>query len=193
MTAENSVDLQEFVRTVIYGGKQKETYVQTRTRLYKRMKNKSSLGLPPDQDYLLLHLRRAHLQSLIWYSSGLETIENLNPDNFSWVLDEETDAFKPVWFVGPQLPPSLQRRKKKLEKSVEITGVEGDEELSDCKGKKQKLKECLERRKTLLDVKTRLSDRKPIMVNHKLSNRRFLLFMTLILILKRKVTVAMMK
>ena len=152
---------------------------------------KVSWVYPPDQDSLLQHLRRVHLQCLILYASGVATIDTFNPLNFSWVLDEETDAFKPLWFVGPQLSPSLQRRKKKHEKSVETTGVEGDEELSD--GGKAKTKRVLRKKKTRLDVKMIVNDRKPITANPKLSYRRFLLFLTLMLMLKWKVTVVMMK
>ena len=40
----------KFVQTVIYSGFHNESYVETRVRLYKRQKNKSSLHIPPDPD-----------------------------------------------------------------------------------------------------------------------------------------------
>ena len=48
----NSVieDTIEFIRTVLYNGYKKESYVNTRVRLYKGLKQKSSLTLPPDPD-----------------------------------------------------------------------------------------------------------------------------------------------
>ena len=130
LTAENSNDLQEFVRKVVYSGNAKETYVQTKTRLYIKMKNKSSLGLPPDLDSLLQHSRRSQLQNLIWCSSGLVSIENMNPEDYSWAVDEENDCFIPVWFTDPQLSPSLQKRKRDIKTDA---ANEGDVESSDAK------------------------------------------------------------
>ena len=42
LTHESCAELQEFVRRVIYSGKKGETYVETRIRIYEKMKNKSS-------------------------------------------------------------------------------------------------------------------------------------------------------
>ena len=39
----------KFVQINCYNGKEKERYAETRVRLYKSIKNKSSLSLPPDQ------------------------------------------------------------------------------------------------------------------------------------------------
>ena len=47
-------DCKEFIRTVLYAGKNKETYLETRVRLYKTRKIKSSTSLPPDHGILYL-------------------------------------------------------------------------------------------------------------------------------------------
>ena len=39
--------VKEFIRTVVYSGKEGENYVETRIRLYQNLKSKSSMPLPP--------------------------------------------------------------------------------------------------------------------------------------------------
>ena len=39
LTHESCTELQEFVRRVVYSGKKGETYVETRIRIYEKMKN----------------------------------------------------------------------------------------------------------------------------------------------------------
>ena len=54
---------QEFVRTVLYSGKQRESYIETRIRLYQEMKMKSSMSLPPDPDSVVQVIKRVHYQA----------------------------------------------------------------------------------------------------------------------------------
>ena len=134
LTKETSKDIQKFVRTIVYSGKEDESYVGTRTRMYKNMKNKSSVGLPPDPDSLLQHIRRVQLQTVIWCSSGETMIESLNPEEYGWMVDETNENIEPLWFSGPQLPPSLNRRKKNTKKIILTNSVavtEADAECSD--------------------------------------------------------------
>ena len=53
-------DVQKFVQTVMYSGKGKESFVETRVRLYHKMKVKSSLSLFPDPHSLKQAILRAH-------------------------------------------------------------------------------------------------------------------------------------
>ena len=55
LTHESCTELQEFVRREVYSGKKGETYVETRIRIYEKMKNKSSAGLPADLGSLFQH------------------------------------------------------------------------------------------------------------------------------------------
>ena len=103
-------------------------------RMYKNTKNKNSVGLLPDPDSLLQFLRRVQLQTVIWCSSGETMIESLNPEEYGWMVDGTNENLEPVWFLGPQLPPSLNRRKKNTKKIILTNSVavtEADAECSD--------------------------------------------------------------
>ena len=52
----------EFIQLLCYSGKKDESYVDTRVRLYKNMKVKSSSTLPPDLKSLNQHIRRVNFQ-----------------------------------------------------------------------------------------------------------------------------------
>ena len=39
---------QEFIRSAVYAGKSPENYVDTRVRIYKNLKIKTSMAIPPD-------------------------------------------------------------------------------------------------------------------------------------------------
>ena len=63
----NSVieDNKEFIRTVLYNGDKKESYVNTRVKLCKGLKQKvfvSSLTLPPDPDSVTQAIKRVNFQ-----------------------------------------------------------------------------------------------------------------------------------
>ena len=59
-------EVQEFVRVVMYPGKENESYVATLVRLYHNMKVKSSLSLAPDSHSLKQAILRAHWQAYHW-------------------------------------------------------------------------------------------------------------------------------
>ena len=40
----------EFIRSVVYAGESSENYVDTRVRIYKNLKRKTSMAIPPDPD-----------------------------------------------------------------------------------------------------------------------------------------------
>ena len=40
----------EFIRSVVYAGEPLENYVDTRVRIYKNLKRKTSMAIPPDPD-----------------------------------------------------------------------------------------------------------------------------------------------
>ena len=95
-----------FVRSVIYFGKDGEDYVDTRIRLYKSLKNKSSMPLPLDQDSVIQVIKRAHCQAYEWFRCGQPSIDHINLNEFGWSIQD--GDVKPVWFVGEQLPPSVR-------------------------------------------------------------------------------------
>ena len=63
----NSVieDIKEFIRTVLYNGNKKESYVNTKVKLYKGLKQKSILTLPPDPDCVTKAIKRVNLQDIV--------------------------------------------------------------------------------------------------------------------------------
>eukprot|EP00795_Rhopilema_esculentum_P012489 gene12489-3172_t len=99
-------NVREFVRSVIYSGKDDEDYVETRIPLYKSLKNKSSMSLPPDPDSVVQVIKRAHCQAYVWYRCGQRTINHLDLEEFGWKIQD--GDVKPVWFVGNQFPPSVK-------------------------------------------------------------------------------------
>eukprot|EP00795_Rhopilema_esculentum_P017038 gene17038-biopygen919 len=99
-------NVREFVRSVIYSGKDNEDYVETRIHLYKRLKNKSLMSLPTDPDSVVQVIKRAHCQAYVWYGCGQRTINHLDLEEFGWKIQD--GDVKPVWFVGNHFPPSVK-------------------------------------------------------------------------------------
>ena len=50
---------QEFIRSAVYAGKSPENYVDTRVRIYKNLKIKTSMVIPPDPDSVGLAIKKA--------------------------------------------------------------------------------------------------------------------------------------
>lgn len=113
----------------MYPGIETDSVVDTRSKMYEKQKQKASSSLIPDPDSLNQHLKRARLQTMIWTQSGQQNIDYPNPTEYGWVQE---DGLKPLWFVGPQLPPSLTRASRKRKHRVEKTvGYDADTEESD--------------------------------------------------------------
>lgn len=76
--------LKEFIRTVIYSGKENESYVETRIRLYQNLKSKSSMPLPPDPDSVLQVIKRAHHQTYLWLRCCERMVDRLPFEGNGW-------------------------------------------------------------------------------------------------------------
>ena len=84
-------DDEKFMQGVCYSGKEEESLTETRVRLYKQMKSKTSQTLPPDEKSMLQAIKRVHYQ--VCYSSRVdETIlsDTLLQDN-GWIIDNENE------------------------------------------------------------------------------------------------------
>ena len=55
-----------FIQAELYNGTAKETYVETRLRLYNEQKRKNLISLPPDPLSCKQAIRRANYQSYYW-------------------------------------------------------------------------------------------------------------------------------
>ncbi len=78
LTEDGINNVREIVRSVIYSGKDNEDYVETRIRLYKSLKSKSSMSWPPDPDSVVQVIKRAHCQAYVWYHCRQRIINQLD-------------------------------------------------------------------------------------------------------------------
>ena len=110
-------------------GNKRESYLQTRMRLYQQQKEKSSMSLPPDPDSLLQALKRAQMQTLLWQQCGEIAVKQHNPEQYGWKWDDDANKMVPLWYTGPQLPPKLQKKQSKAK--VQAVDTVADDECSD--------------------------------------------------------------
>ena len=137
LNADDVNDVKEFIRTVSYSGKKKKSYIDTRVRLYKTKKAKSSSNLSPVEDSLAQAIYRVHYQVYQWIRSNEINIKHLAFSQYGWRWSVEQGAVIPVWFVGNQLPPEFSSRKSK---STEQEGDADDETEKIVKRKQRKRK-----------------------------------------------------
>ena len=136
LLVEDADKVQEFTRKVIYSGKTDEAYVDTRVRLYRSMKVKSSMSLPPDPDSILQVIKRAHHRTYYWLRCLEKEIYQLEIEDYGWKWCEKLKLMRPVWFTGAQLPPSFKsRRGKKMPRENSESNDIADIELSDTQEK----------------------------------------------------------
>ena len=117
-------DATKFLQTVLYPGKDDEDIVQTRVRMYEKMKEKCSSKLIPDPNSSSHHLKRADLQTYIWRQCMRREINYPDVEGRGWIKDG--DGIKPLWFTCSQLPQSLSKKK-----SSELKEYQTDNEASD--------------------------------------------------------------
>ena len=69
-------NVKKFVQTMVYNGKEDETLVETRVRLYKALKTKSSESIPPDPDSLCQAIYRIiHYQLYYWLNFSEQIVD----------------------------------------------------------------------------------------------------------------------
>ena len=91
--------IEKFVRTVCFGGKEKETLVETRLRLYQQQKVKSSPPLPPDPDSLKQAILRVNHQLYYWTRFSTPIVKQIELNENGWKVNED-GSVTPVWFTG---------------------------------------------------------------------------------------------
>lgn len=129
-------EVKEFVWVVMYSGKENESYVATRVRLYHNMKVKSSLSLPPDLHSLKQAILRAHWQTYYWLRCTEAQVEDLSFEGCGWTWVVQESRIKPVWFTCSQMPPSLQRgRPSKKARAKRVSESEDASDESSCRDK----------------------------------------------------------
>ena len=65
-------DVEKFIQTVCYPGKGEESLTETRVRLYKQIKTKTSRSLPPEENSMLQAIK--HFRYQVFYSSRVDEI-----------------------------------------------------------------------------------------------------------------------
>ncbi len=75
-----------------------ESVTQSRRELFCQ-KNKTMETIPPTQDALLQHCKRAIYQAGIWTTSDLAQQQTPSPEGWGWTLDD--DKWLPVWTTQP--------------------------------------------------------------------------------------------
>ena len=121
-----------FIQTVLYSGTSNESYVDTRVRLYKILKTKSSVTILADPDSMCQEIRRCHLQSFVWLNCIHGVIAELDPENYGWCVRGGDEQLQPVWFTGYQLSQSLRKvNRSKVRTGIFSRSVNNINELSD--------------------------------------------------------------
>ena len=108
---QDTADIKSFMQRCMYPGTEKETFVETRIRMYNKQKVKSSSGILPDESSADEHIKRSNFQAQIWYQCLQPNIEYPSITNSGW--ERTSEGIRPVWFTCPQFPPSLSRKKNK--------------------------------------------------------------------------------
>jgi len=98
LTENAHAETLKFIQTVLYRGKEEETLVQTRIRLYQAMKTKSSQSLPPDPDSARQAILRIHYQVNYWLRYAVKMVPAIPFADNGWKIDE--NGVSPVWFTG---------------------------------------------------------------------------------------------
>ena len=116
MSIDDIAECRKFIQTVMYNGKSTEDYLQTRIRLYKNQLKKTSLSIPPDSNSCTFAILRAHYQAYQWLKCLDVNIANISLTENGWHIDDDGSVI-PLWYTCSQLPPSLNRCKKKVRKT----------------------------------------------------------------------------
>ena len=140
LTKENIEQIKDLYAVPFTVEKKNETYVETRIRLYKNLRKKSSMPLPPDPDPVVQVIKRAHFQAYEWYHCNESIISHLHLENWGWRVQDEQVI--PVWFTGNQIPPSMRnsRQRKKLKNSDDEDECIADDESSSLEDQPPKKK-----------------------------------------------------
>ena len=65
-------DVEKFIQTVCYPGKDEESFTEIRVRLHKQTKTETSQSLPPEEMSMLQAIKCVHYQ--VFYSSRIDEV-----------------------------------------------------------------------------------------------------------------------
>ena len=95
--------------SALYGEPKTETMNELRFNIF--MKRKSGPPnikmLPPTDANVAFHIRRAHLQTLIWKAADKQHAPNVDVTSFGW--EREGENLRPFIYKSPPAPPELMK------------------------------------------------------------------------------------
>ena len=98
MKDNSKLELFDSLGKVLYNGIENESLVETRIRLYKAMKTKSSQALPPDPDSMTEAIKRMHFQTYYCLRFNDRIPDEIDYSKNGW--KEESGVVVPIWFTG---------------------------------------------------------------------------------------------
>ena len=99
-----------FISSVVYASESSENYLDTRIKINKNLKRKTSMVIPPDSDSVEFAIKRPYLQTFTWLRCCEQNVQTPNPEEFGCKLTD--GELKLLWFNGDQFPPSITRCRK---------------------------------------------------------------------------------
>eukprot|EP00795_Rhopilema_esculentum_P006387 gene6387-11826_t len=106
LTDDSLLAAKESFRSIMYNGEIKESYLDTRVRIYQKQKLKSSEGIIPDENSAMQHLKRSWLQCYVWCHCTESQIDFPTIDEtFGW--SQNVGFIKPLWYSCSQFPPDM--------------------------------------------------------------------------------------
>ena len=79
---------------------EKKSFTETRMRLYKQIKTKTSQSLLTEEKSMLQAIKCVHYQ--VCYSSRVHeiTISDIFLQDNGWIVDKKNKEVRPLWFTG---------------------------------------------------------------------------------------------
>ena len=96
-TVDNKVsqNVSKFIQTIFYAGLEIENLVESRVKLYRKVKTKTLLTLTPDPKSMEQAILRIHQQLYYWLRFDTKEIDVINMENFGWLVERESGAVTP--------------------------------------------------------------------------------------------------
>ena len=88
-----------------YARMEDKSVTETKVRIYKQLKTKTSQVISPDKNSMLQAIKRIHHQLYYWLRSNIAVIPEIDLSENRWMTVEGN--VQPVWFVGKELPPNF--------------------------------------------------------------------------------------
>ena len=109
----------------------RKSYANTKVKIYKRLKQKSSLTFPPDPDSVIQAIKRVNLQIKIWLQSLKQnmTFPSSGQNGWKWCNDKLIMAS--VWFTRNQLRLTVIKRSHKVKVTKKDVYLSADNLVDD--------------------------------------------------------------